>query len=171
MGAPPYEVLRTSTLAFEDLQRIRRLAHVHDRIANRGHFPETVQLLSRLYEQPGRSGFETWMALAGWIFEQNGAVHGLGLLRLAELLLRWLTAEQGVSEDEVRRCVASDYSSDGRRRLPGFLTDAGPSPRSRRRADRAARQRKHKQPGTESGHSKTTSDAILRGCTPFAASS
>ena len=128
---PPYEVLQTKLISFAEMQAMRRFAKYWDLIGNSGNFPGTLALVLR--DEP--SAFEVLRRLADHLWESTGALDGIALLRLAELIFRWLIDEKGLPPDEVAPVLWSDYTRPGRHgeKPPRWLaahlgpaTEAGP---------------------------------------------
>src|SRR5690606_5128515 len=61
---PPYEVLRTSALSFQQLQRLRRFSRYWDLVANSGNFVDAVKLL---WQPPAASPFWSFLAFSDWL--------------------------------------------------------------------------------------------------------
>lgn len=135
--SPPYEILQSDALSFPELQELRRFARFWDLVANRGTFPRVLPLL--LGDRP----FANFRRFAAWLYAKTGATAGIALPRLAELLFTWLE-EQGV---EATQAMAADFTADGERYLPPFLTARGVSLPKRLKGDRPAlpkRQARHR---------------------------
>jgi hypothetical protein len=114
----PYEVLQTSAISFGDMQRMKRFARAWDLVANRGNFPQTLNLV--LADAP----YARFNQLTEWMFEELGSFYAVDLVRLAKLLFVWLTEHGGITEAAARDTVAEDYCDDGRRKTPRFLKGA-----------------------------------------------
>lgn len=109
---PPYEVLRTSHLSFEELQRLQRFSRFWDLVANSGRFPN--QLTSLLGEQP----FHRFLAFSDWLYARLGVTYGIALKRLESLLAEYLgeappepesvsrSGPSGLPKRQLRRAVA-----------------------------------------------------------------
>jgi hypothetical protein len=86
--APPYEVLRTDALSFDELMQLQRFALAWDRLHNRGRFRHSLPLL---WADPGTSPFAAIDRLARTVHRERGRVHAVGLrdwtLALARQLL------------------------------------------------------------------------------------
>lgn len=80
---PPYEILATPELSFEDLQRLARLARCWELLYNRKRFPTAAP---RLWSG-GRSPCACVLALADRLQARHGRLHALSPARLAEALL------------------------------------------------------------------------------------
>ena len=113
---PPYAVLRTAAVDFDDMQRLKRFARYWDLIANSGNFVRTTPKLWR-----DSSPFEAFLAFSDWLYSELETTCGIGLDRLTKGLLDYLIAG-GRAPDDVGPELWADYSLGGRRkRIPGFL--------------------------------------------------
>lgn len=120
---PPYEVLKTNALSFDELQSLKRFAKLWDSIANSGNFIETTPLLLSTASTP----FEAFSRFSTWLFEREGKTSGFALLKLAELLVTILD-EHG---HDARQTVLRDYQRGGRHEVPGFLSSDRPQKQAR----------------------------------------
>ena len=107
---PPYEVLRTKLISFAEMQAMRRFAKYWDLIGNSGNFPGSLDLILR--NEP--SAFRALRRLSDFLWESAGALDGIALLKLTELLFRWLTGEKQLPPDEVAPVLWADYTRPGR---------------------------------------------------------
>lgn len=107
---PPYEVLETPQMSFNDIQRLKRFARFFDLYYNRGNFPESLPLLW----QHGESPFARFDALAAFIWKREGRTHNLSLARLAEHLFAFLCETCGCNRDMAASCIQRDFQ-----RFPG----------------------------------------------------
>lgn len=130
---PPYEVLQTNALSFEQLQSLKRFAKLWDSVANSGNFIETTPLLL----STATSAFEAFSRFSTWLFEREGKTSSLALLKLAELLVTYLD-ERG---HDARQTVLRDYQRGGRHEVPGFLSGNESPKRQARFGQRQARHR------------------------------
>ena len=108
--APPYEVLETSAIPFNQMQRLKRLARYWDLIANSGNFRESLPLLW----QTG-SPFEKFLEFSDWLYKTTGAVHKISLERLVALFLDYLTTNQNQDRKEAGGRLLRDYTRSGRK--------------------------------------------------------
>lgn len=115
-AAAPYEILQTRDVPFEVVQRVRRFAQLWDRVANRGHFMET---LPRLWQ--GTSAFGAFLRFSDALFEANGRSHSISRNRLAESLFRHLTETLGQAAEEVAGSLWRDFQRSGRTDKPSYL--------------------------------------------------
>jgi len=149
---PPYEVLRTKLIPFAEMQAMRRFAKYWDLIGNSGNFPDTLDLILR--DEP--SAFQALRRIADFLWQCTGMVDGIALLKLTELLFRWLTNEKHLPPNEVAPVLWADYTRPGRhgdkppRWLASFLAAAAPSDTCGKRTGEAAplprRQARHTRP-------------------------
>lgn len=115
---PPYEVLRTRLMGFEELARMRRFAAFWDIFGNSGNF---VESLPRLWRGDGASPFREFLGFSDWLHSRGVQTSGIALNRQYELLLgRWVELWPG-DADGMRRSLAGDYLRAGRRDVPPFL--------------------------------------------------
>ncbi len=140
--APPYEILRSNTFSFEELEEVRHLARVFDRVANHGQFPRTLPLLTKNAD----SAFGAWLGLTRRIRDRHQRTHALSLADWAEAVFDFLVAERGFPESEVGAALAADYAAGGRTdqppKLKPWFAPRVDSPRSIRRGrERQDRQR------------------------------
>ncbi len=103
--APPYEVLRSDVLSFDDLMQVQCLARCWELVGNRDRFPRTMRLL---WDQPGASPFARVGALAGQIQQAEGRLHALALDRLAGHLHAFLAADPGRPFAMIDDALAAD---------------------------------------------------------------
>jgi hypothetical protein len=83
---PPYEVLETSALAVEDLDRIKNFARFWELIVNRGAF---TALLPRLVPE-GEGAFSPFMALSDWLLRRFQRNWGIDRKDLRAALEEWI---------------------------------------------------------------------------------
>lgn len=105
---PPYDVLQTSTLSFQQLQTIRRFARFWNITVNNGRFPRTAPHIWN--RQP--SVFFAFLQWTQWLHRETHAVHGFTPGRLGRLLTRFLTEERHIDPQAVRALVESDLTAN-----------------------------------------------------------
>ena len=115
--APPYEILQSASLAFSEVQRMKRFARFYDLVVNHGRFPSTTKLLL------GASPFTSFLAFSDWLYGETGARHGIALPRLAELIGTYLIDVVGVAHDVAHGAIVSDL---GKEKLPTALVKGIP---------------------------------------------
>ncbi|CAN5563282.1 radical SAM protein [soil metagenome] len=137
----PYEVLQTSVMDFNTLQRLRRFSRYWDLIANSGNF---VVALPLVWSEG--SPFDSFLRLSDWLFEQTGRQHGISLTHLAELLFRFLVEETKLAPSDSAAAIWADYQRIGRSDRPAFLKDLVPPADTRKIAKvshAVSRQQRH----------------------------
>jgi radical SAM superfamily enzyme YgiQ (UPF0313 family) len=100
---PPYTILSTSLIDFQDMQRLVRFARYWDLVANSGRFANTLGVIL------GESPFDRFMAFADWLYARTDATHRIALDKLAALVAQWLQV-QGMGKQEAADLVGSDYA-------------------------------------------------------------
>jgi hypothetical protein len=135
---PPYEIVRTAALSFDELCRVRRFARAFDLTVNGGRFPTTSSLLLAPLElredDENASPFEHFLAFSEWLHQKAGALHGISLARLAEHVFHFLVDERGHEPGEIAARLLDDYTRTGERRAPPFLLAHESVPLETRRA-------------------------------------
>lgn len=107
---PPYEILQTDTLSFQEMQRIKRLARYLDLYYNSGNFPRTLPILHRA--RP--SAFDAYMALSDALWAGTGRTHEFSLSELARWLYRFLRDSEVEDPGVIASTIEDDYH-----RFPG----------------------------------------------------
>lgn len=114
---PPYELLSSRTMSFEQMQEMRRFSRHWDLLANSGNFARSVPLLWQGEPSP----FWAFMRWSRWLFAKMGRNHGIALGDLAARLFEFLTHELGQEPSAVAAAIYSDYQRGGRSDKPAFL--------------------------------------------------
>ncbi len=96
---PPYNVLATSTLAFEEMRRMERFARYWDLIANReaseGLDDAKAELLAQLLGETEKADhFARFMAFSDWLYAKTDTTFRIEKQRLSRLSTEWLTLNQ-----------------------------------------------------------------------------
>lgn len=112
----PYEILSTKLVDFASMCGMRRFARYWDMIANSGRFVHSLPLLLA-----GGSAFERFMSLSEWLWTTTRQTHGIALVRLFELALRFAEEDERVNISEFAQALWRDYRRDGRSDKPSFL--------------------------------------------------
>jgi len=100
---PPYEILKTKHVPFEDMQRMRRFQRYWDLIANSGKFARTADVLCRAdacvarepdrvtHASPLQGAFQRFLAFSDWLYARAGQrTHGIALGDLTRFLHEYL---------------------------------------------------------------------------------
>jgi radical SAM superfamily enzyme YgiQ (UPF0313 family) len=101
---PPYNVLSTSSLTFEEMRRVERFARYWDLIANReaeaGQDERKSNLLTRLLGEGNAAGpFERFMQFADWLYSKTDSTFRIERRRLERLALEWLDTRSSIAHD------------------------------------------------------------------------
>lgn len=107
---PPYTILATDRIDFNEMQQLVRFARYWDLIANSGRFAHTLPLILR--EMP----FANFMRLSNWLYANTDATHRIALERLAVLVRQWLVTE-GMDEEAAAELLRSDYAGQANTKL------------------------------------------------------
>lgn len=114
---PPYTILSTADMSFQDLQRIVRFARYWDLIGNSGRFVTSLPLI--LTDAP----FQRFMQLSDALFAISGSTWKIALKRLFELLYRTMTESLEITPETAAESLQQDYARCGEKGLPEFLKD------------------------------------------------
>lgn len=102
---PPYEILSTRDIPFEQMQRMRRFARYWDIIANSGHFTATLKLLW----QNASSPFAEFLRFSDWLHATLRRTHQIALHVIAQALFDYLTEEKGVDHELAASTLEADW--------------------------------------------------------------
>jgi radical SAM superfamily enzyme YgiQ (UPF0313 family) len=134
---PPFEIMSTKLIDFATMCRLRRFARYWDLIANSGRFVHSLPVLL-----DGGSPFEAFMALSDWLWEETHQSHAIALVRLFELVLRYVQSHRIDVVDRIAQALLQDYQRDGRTDTPSFLLERVPvAPRKSRPIAKTGTQR------------------------------
>ena len=112
---PPYEVLQTPDMSFEELTEFKRFARFYDVLVNNANFPDTVR---RICEG---DFFHRFHALTQWIYGQTESTQGISQTRWVQFLFRYMTETAGISEAEAARILIADYLRSRKEDIPPVL--------------------------------------------------
>ncbi|WP_372845140.1 DUF4080 domain-containing protein [Pontiella sp.] len=140
----PYEILSTGQIPFEQMQRIQRFARYWNLVVNNGQFIETAPLIwsrraacetsrlpaaSAVPQAAGRpetdSAFAAFLHFSDWLYARTNTTGNLHMVRLAKLLMEYLSTETGLEEKFVATALWADYQRGNRPDVPGFLKKFG----------------------------------------------
>ena len=114
---PPFEILSTSTMNFESLQRLRRFARYWDLVGNSGNFTQSTASIANANESP----FYSFQKFADWLYAKTKRTHGIALNTLSELIFRYLTEQLLLPMAEAANVLWQDYQASQRSEIPPFL--------------------------------------------------
>ena len=142
---PPYEILQNKLIDFATMQRLRRFARYWDMVGNSGNFIETTPLIWDDSSLVGRDSVEPkhietdevrargtlappqpfagFLRFSDWLHARTNRTDGIALMRLMELLFKFLTAELQLDPKPVAEILWRDYRRGGRHDKPGFLKE------------------------------------------------
>jgi len=132
----PYEILQTSQIPFEQMQRVQRFARYWNIVVNNGQFINTAPLIWSRRDacdtvpvpQASRlpaSAFAAFMQFSDWLYARTNTTGNLHMVRLARLVMQFLTEEKGMDEYKVADSLWRDYQRGNRPDVPGFLKKFG----------------------------------------------
>lgn len=113
----PYEILQTRLIPFKQMQRVQRFARFWNLTVNNGQFINTAPLIWQAADSP----FAAFMNWSDWLYAKTNTTGNLHVMRLAKLLLEFLTTEQGLDERSVAKGLWKDHLRTNRPDVPGFL--------------------------------------------------
>lgn len=88
MDEPPYEILATKYMSYEDMQLLKRMDNVHDQTGNSESFKNILRYMIKAY---GKGAFAFYEYLTSWWVEKGHYPQGHNLKGVAELLYKFLT--------------------------------------------------------------------------------
>lgn len=119
---PPFQILKTKDVSFEEMQKMNRFAKYWDLIANSGQFKQTMKLIEELSQSTeSKSLFWTIFRLSEFMHQRHHQSFGIALLNLTESVWLFLTTELKVNQEKANQAIIQDYCLNGKRDLPNFL--------------------------------------------------
>ena len=112
---PPYNILSTDRITFNDMQRMSRFARYWDMIANSGRFKNSLPLI--LADQP----FSRFMQLSDWLYQQTDQTHRIALNRLFGLIYDAYYKLFDNKQSAITENLSLDYNRSGLKGTPDFL--------------------------------------------------
>ena len=113
---PPYEILQTAVLSFDELARLRRFARYWNIIGNSGRFVHTLELFK---VEP--SPFRTFLELSDWLFSTIGRTHKISYKNMLKYLRDFWKHQK--SRDIVDTVVKDYQRTTGKEHRPHFLEE------------------------------------------------
>ncbi|MDQ6954532.1 MAG: DUF4080 domain-containing protein [Mariprofundaceae bacterium] len=113
---PPYDILKSDQLSFDDIQKMKRFARFWNLYKNSGNFKKSITLL-----WPNNDVFERFFAFSLWIYAQTNATWQISLDRLAALLFDYLIHIEHDDKQYIADCLVQDLMKIEGRVLPAFL--------------------------------------------------
>lgn len=116
---PPYEILRTSTLSYEEIVKIKRLEEVFDKYYNSGKFKTILKYMSALFETP----FDFYMSLGTYYYERGFYNRNISSVDFYKVFVDFNRDKLNGNRKIVNEIVKYDFLMNNRKRwLPDFLT-------------------------------------------------
>jgi hypothetical protein len=138
--APPYTVLQTRDISFEDLQRVGRFARYWDIFGNQGRFKHTLPLVMGSADAEFSHHFERFLAFSDALFAHEKSTWKISLKRQFVLLYEMVPALFDLTQDEVFAVLQLDFD---RTNLKGDLATTV-TPQINSKSNQAnARQKRH----------------------------
>lgn len=104
---PPYNLLCSRDVSFNDMQQVSRFARFWDLIGNSGRFINTLPVL--LGDQP----FERFMQISEALYQRTGQTAHIALKRLFELLYLIMTEELAIDAASAEQLLMRDFERNG----------------------------------------------------------
>ena len=114
---PPFEILRTGALSFEQVNAMRRFAKTWEVFANSGHF---VLTLAKVFAEVA-SPFEVIWKLSARLQREGVGSSGIALTRRFRLLYAFLTEELGWAAKAAAEQLFADYRRAGKSDRPTWV--------------------------------------------------
>ncbi len=117
LDEPPYEVLYTNWLSYEEMLRLKRIEEMVERYYNSSQFTHTLPFLERVFDHP----FAMYEALADYYEEQGFFVESPARAHRYELLLEFALKWDGANGDIYRELLTYDlYLRENMKSRPEF---------------------------------------------------
>lgn len=113
---PPYDVLKTAHVSFDEIQKMKRFARYWDILYNSGNFSQSVRLL-----WPEGEVFKGFWEFSAYLYRETEATWKISQERIARLLFDYLTGPKALDADAVGTAMAADLARSRGHRLPPFL--------------------------------------------------
>jgi hypothetical protein len=115
---PPYDILKNNLIPFEQMQVMKRFARFWDLTYNSGNFKQSLNFL-----WPDQDVYNGFYNFADWIYAETASTWKISLVRLFELLFKYISEVLGVDKTELADVMVADIVRVGSKKLPGFLRD------------------------------------------------
>jgi radical SAM superfamily enzyme YgiQ (UPF0313 family) len=132
--APPYTVLQTRDISFNELQRVGRFARYWDIFGNQGRFQHTLPLL--MGDQP----FARFLSFTDALYEQAQSTWKIALRRQFVLLYQIVPVALGVDQQVLLAALQEDFARSGEK---GRLSHLLNPQKNTRKSQQNARQARH----------------------------
>lgn len=105
--APPYTVLQTRDISFEELQRVGRFARYWDIFGNQGRFKNTLPLIM------GDVPFARFLAFTDALFAHESSTWKIALRRQFVLIFQLVPEVLSIDQDELFAALQQDFDRCG----------------------------------------------------------
>lgn len=123
LNQPPYEVLFTNWLSYEDVLRLKQIEEMVEVYYNSSQFTHTLPLLEQLYDNP----FYLYEDLAKYFEEKEYFLKEPARSYRYEVLLNFAKSVDGAREDLYRESLTYDlYLRENAKSRPAFASDIAP---------------------------------------------
>ncbi len=123
LSQPPYEVLFTNWLSYEDVLRLKQVEEMVELYYNSNQFTHTLPLLEQLYDNP----FYLYEDLAAYYDEQGYFLKSPARSYRYQVLLEFAKSVDGAREDLYRESLTYDlYLRENAKSRPEFAGDITP---------------------------------------------
>ncbi len=107
--APPYTILKTKDITFEELQRVGRFARFWDVFSNQGRFKHSLPLIMGGGAEELGGAFKRFMNFSDVLYATEQSTWKISLKRQFELLYRLLPKLFECSEATVLNALQMDF--------------------------------------------------------------
>lgn len=136
----PFQVLKTKTMSFEDIQKLTRFSKYWDLYANSANFKT---YMSFLLNQPG-SVFWNFMRFVEYLSQVYSEQHSISLVSLAESAYHFLIDDLKIPEENAIKIILDDYCYGFKKRdIPQFLKSKSNDDNLEKKHNLILRQEKH----------------------------
>ncbi|MCB1582526.1 MAG: DUF4080 domain-containing protein [Xanthomonadales bacterium] len=132
--APPYTVLQTRDISFEELQRVGRFARYWDIFGNQGRFKNTTPLVM------GNDPFKRFLAFSDALFAHESSTWKIALRRQFVLLYELLPVVLAVDKTVLFEALQKDFDLSGEK---GLLSKLLKLQKSQKAGSQNSRQARH----------------------------
>lgn len=113
---PPYDILKNSSLSFDDIQIMKRFARFWDLTYNSGNFKKSMELLFK--EQ---SVYKSFYDFSLWVYTKTDSTWKISLQRLGELLFTYLHDIKNQNPQDIADAMLQDMMKLQGRAIPNYL--------------------------------------------------
>ncbi|MDF1875262.1 DUF4080 domain-containing protein [Sulfurimonas sp. SAG-AH-194-I05] len=113
---PPYDILKSKQLSFNDIQTMKRFARFWDLTYNSGNFKKSVHLIWQ-----EKSVYESFYNFCMWMYGQTDSTWKISLQRLGELLFHYLKDVKNLNAQEIADSMLEDMMKLKGRAIPHYL--------------------------------------------------